>query len=229
MKTRIFRSPAARFERNARLPFAACLLALLSLAAAAHAQVNRNHFDSDGPMRAPGFFDFISLGAPGEGDWRVITEFNPPSAPNAVSQVLAERPSGSIAVAVRRNVSMKDGSLSLGIKTIPGRGGIVFRMVDEKNYLAVLVDPVSGDARLIRSVAGRSSELARAAVKSDRQWAALAIQLEGPKIAVTWEGKPVFEAVDPVPAAGRAGIATAGPGIMTFDEFVIDPKDTPRP
>ena len=75
-----------------------------------------------------------------------VTEFNPPSAPNGVSQVLAERPPDSIAVALRRNVSLKDGSLSLGIKRTAGHGGLVFRLADSKNYLALLLDPLSGDA-----------------------------------------------------------------------------------
>src|SRR5450432_3860750 len=159
MKTRILLRrpfPLDRFVRILSGTGLAAALALGSPLLAQSTERSRNHFDSDGPMRAPGFFDFVSLGAPGEADWKVITEFNPPSAPNAVSQVLQERPGDSIAVAIRRNVSLRDGSFSLGIKVIPGRGGIVFRMVDEKNYFALLVDPISGDARLIQSLAGHS-------------------------------------------------------------------------
>ena len=55
--------------------------------ASASPEKSRNHFDSDAPMRAPGFFDFVVLGSPGEAQWRTVTEFNPPSAPNAVSQL----------------------------------------------------------------------------------------------------------------------------------------------
>lgn len=228
MKTRILSRRPLPLDRFVRALFWTGLAAALALGSpmrAQSAEQSRNHFDSDGPMRAPGFFDFVSLGAPGEGDWKVITEFNPPSTPNAVSQVLQERPADSIAVAIRRNVSLRDGSVSLGIKVIPGRGGIVFRMVDEKNYLALLVNPISGDARLIRSLAGHSSELARGRAKSDRDWAVLVVRAEGPKIVATWEGKPLLEATDPSPAQGKVGMATAGPGISTFDEFVIDPRE----
>jgi hypothetical protein len=193
--------------------------------ASAAPEKNRNHFDSDAPMRAPGFFDFIVLGAPGEAQWRTVTEFNPPSAPNGVSQILEERPSQSIAAAVRRNVTLKDGTVSLGVKRVAGQGGVVVRLANEKNFIALLIDPISGEARLMDYREGRASELARGKGEGQREWGQLAVTLTGPKISATWEGKPLLEGTDPAPAAGRAAIATAGPGIMTFDEFVIEPKE----
>ncbi|MDQ6894139.1 MAG: hypothetical protein M3167_15860 [Acidobacteriota bacterium] len=221
-----------RSRKTERLPAAACVaaafaagLALLSGVASAAPEKNRNHFDSDAPMRAPGFFDFLVLGAPGEAQWRTVTEFNPPSAPNGVSQVFEQRPSQSIAAAVRRNVTLKDGTVSLGIKRVAGQGGVVVRLVDDKNFVALLIDPISGEARLMDYRQGRASELARGKGEGKREWGQLVVTLAGPKIAASWEGKPLLEGTDPAPAAGRAAIATAGPGIMTFDEFVLDPKD----
>jgi hypothetical protein len=122
-------------------------------------------------------------------------------------------------------VKFKNGAVSLGIKKAAGHGGVVLRLADEKNYLALLVDPVSGDARLLQSIAGRTSELARGHAETPRDWAVLGVTLAGPKITATWEGKALFEATTTTTAAGRAGIATAGPGIMTFDEFVIEPEN----
>ena len=200
-------------------------LALGAASAVAAPEKNRNHFDSDAQMRSPGFFDFVVLGTPGEAQWRTVTEFNPPSAPNAVSQVFAQRPSQSIAAAVRRNVVLRDGVVSLGIKRMSGQGGIVFRLSDEKKFLAILIDPLSGEARLMDYRQGRPTEIARGKGDGQREWAQLVVTLAGPKITASWEGKPLLEGTDPSPAAGRAGIATAGPGIMTFDEFVLDPKE----
>ncbi|HEY6050159.1 MAG TPA: hypothetical protein VIZ58_02855 [Thermoanaerobaculia bacterium] len=214
--------------KTRRIGPAAPLVLLLTLCAAGASAVpekSRNHFDSDAPMRAPGFFDFLVLGSPGEAQWRTVTEFNPPSAPNGVSQVFEQRPSQSIAAAVRRNVTLKDGVVSLGIKRTQGEGGVVVRLADEKNFVALLLDPVSGEARLMDYRQGKASELARGKGECQRDWGALVVTLAGPKISATWEGKPLLEGTDPAPAAGRAAIATAGPGIMTFDEFVLDPKE----
>jgi hypothetical protein len=213
----------ARLRKILSLGFAV----LLTLAGRAQAQKLRNHFDSDALMREPAFFDFLVLGAPGEAQWKVMAEFNPPSTPHGVSQVLAERPSESIAVAIRRNVTLQNGTISIGIKHMSGRGGMVFRLASEKNYLALLLDPVSGDARLIASRGGRTSELARGKAEGTRDWGILTVVLSGSKVAASWEGRALFEASDSAPASGRTGIATAGPGIMSFDEFTIEPADKP--
>ena len=200
---------------------------LLACSGRAQAQKLRNHFDSDALMREPAFFDFLVLGAPGEAQWKVMAEFNPPSTPHGVSQVLSERPAESIAVAIRRNANLQNGTISLGIKRMSGRGGIVFRLASEKNYLALLLDPMSGDARLLASREGRTSELARGKAEGTRDWGVLTVVLSGSKVAASWEGKPLLEGPDSAPASGRTGIATAGPGIMSFDEFTIDPADKP--
>lgn len=212
----------SRFRWPGVLALAVSLVGLLP--AAAQAEKLRNHFDSDAVMHEPAFFDFVTLGAPGETSWKVIADFNPPSAPNVILQVVASRPPDSIGTALRRTVSLGDGTLSLGIKKSSGTGGIVFRVADQKNYLAVLVDPVTGLARLLQSRAGRTTELARATSETPREWGVLTVELSGPRVSAAWEGKPLFEAQDAAPATGRAGIATAGPGIMTFDEFVIEGK-----
>ena len=214
-----------RNDRRGLLAAAALLAAGLTCGAAPVPEASRNHFDSDAPMREPGFFDFVVLGTPGEALWRVVTEFNPPSAPNAVSQVLAQRPQESIATALRRNIVARDGTFSIGIKRTAGRGGVVFRWVDQKTFLALLVEPFTGEARLMSYRQGRATELARGKGEGSREWCSLAVTAAGPRISATWEGKPLLEATDPAPAPGRAGIATAGPGIMAFDEFVIQPAE----
>jgi hypothetical protein len=210
-------------------PAVVLLLALVSLVAGVPARAadppekSRNHFDSDAPFREPAFFDFVVLGAPGPASWRVVTEFNPPSAPNGVSQINLRRPADSIAAAIRRNVVIRDGSVSVGIKKLAGQAGLVLRFADEKNYLALLVDPIGGDARLIRAEKGVSHEVARGRISGDREWGFLVVTLAGPKLSATFDGAPVLEATVPA-VAGRVGLATAGPGLMTFDELVIDPN-----
>jgi hypothetical protein len=196
---------------------------LLLAAAPAAAQTLRNHFDSDGLLREPAFFDFAVLGAPGAAQWRVVSGFNPPSAPNHVTQILASRPDDSIAVALRRNSLFRDGVWSLALSRAQGRGGIVLRMAGEKDFLVLLVDLATGEARLSAYRNGRATELAKATAKIAREWGVLKISATGPKISAEWEDRPLLQAIDPSPAAGRSGMATAGPGIVAFDEFVLEP------
>jgi len=219
------------FRRGRALVF---LLAVASLAAARPARAadppekNRNHFDADAPFREPAFFDFVVLGEPGPAAWRVVTEFNPPSAPNGVSQINLRRPPNSIGAAIRRNVILRDGSVSVGIKKQAGQAGLVLRVVDEKNYVALLVDPVGGGARLFQAEKGVVREIAHGKISEDHEWGFLAVTLAGPKLSATFDGAPVLEATVPA-VAGRVGLATAGPGLMTFDELVIDPAGAAKP
>jgi hypothetical protein len=185
----------------------------------------RNHFDSDAAMRAPAYFDFTEVGAPGASDWLVTSDSNPPSTPNIVAQTMANRPADSIAVAIRRNVSYQDGRWSISLKRASGRGGILFRMANEKNFLVLLVDSQSGDARLISYRGGKAAELARGQAAFEMDWGMLAIEASGADVKATWVGKPLLSAKDPAPTPGRAGMATAGPGNAAFDEFVLEPAD----
>lgn len=197
---------------------------LLFLAASwVSAQKLRNHFDADAALRPPAFFDFLVLGTPGEAEWKVVAGHNPPSAPNHVSQIITERPPDSIAVAVRRNSTFRDGTWSLALQRAGGRGGIVFRMTSEKDFDVLLVDLSSGDARLTLYRNGRATEIARGKAKLANEWGTLTLRAAGPRLSAEWDGRPLLEASDPSPAAGRAGMATSGPGVVSFDEFVLDP------
>ena len=206
----------------------ALLLLFAAAGSAQSAEKLRNHFDSDGLLREPAFFDFIVLGPPGEADWKVVGGYNPPSAPNHVSQVMPNRPADSIAAAVRRNSSFRDGSWSVAMRQGNGRGGIVFRMTGEGSFLVLLVDLATGEARLSSYRNGRPTDLARGAVKDRDEWGVLKISAAGPAISAQWQGKPLLEATDPKPAAGRSAMATAGPGVVSFDEFILDPEDVKR-
>ena len=57
----------------------------------------------------------------------------------------------------------------------------------------------------------------------DQEWGKLSVTAAGPQISATWNEKPLLTATDPHPQAGRAGLATAGPGSVSFDEFVFEP------
>jgi len=206
----------------ARVPLPAVLL---FCAAALAGQALRNHFESDGLGREPAFFDFVVLGAPGVARWNVTGGHNPPSAPNYVAQIVPSRPKDSIAAAVRRNSSYRDGTWSVALLKSGGRGGVVFRMTDEKNFLVLLVDPESREATLSAYRDGKPTELAKGSVAIVNEWGFLKISADGGKVSATWDGKPLLEATDPRPAAGRSGLATAGPGIASFDEFILEPAE----
>ena len=125
-----------------------------------------------------------------------------------------------VAAALRRNIAFQDGSASTFVKTGPGRAGLVLRLVDAKNYLLLLADTQSGELVLTGTVDGKVSELGRGPGMFDRGWEKIGAQLEGASVTVSVNDKKIFDAKDPKPASGRAGVATAGPGEASFDELL---------
>jgi hypothetical protein len=180
------------------------------------------HFDTDSAGRPPAFLDFVVWGSPGEADWLVLGDVNPPSTPNKVIQTRDGRPAGSIAVALRRNYSLADGEISVGLRRGNGQSGLVFRAVGEKDFLLLLVNAATGEARLSSWRGGKETELARGKAVADHEWGTLAVTASGGSITARWNGKPLLSGTDPHPASGRIGLATAGPGQMSFDELVFD-------
>lgn len=201
----------------------ALALCAVLVAGSARAERIRHHFDSDSAGRAPGFFDTVVWGSSGEAEWKVLADMNPPSTPNKLLQTLANRPAGSIAVALRRTYTFQDGNVSVALRKGPGRAGIALRAAGEKNFLVLFLDVASGDARLLSYRGGKPTELAHGSADVDQEWGKLSITAAGPQISAAWNEKPLLAATDPHPRAGRVGLATTGPGSVSFDEFVFEP------
>jgi len=195
---------------------------LFAAAASARAEKIRMHFDADSAGRPPAFFDFVVWGTPGNADWLVLGDTNPPSTPNKLVQTIATRTAGSLAVALRRTYAFQDGDVSVGVRKGSGRAGIVFRAAGEKDFVLLLLDVASGDARLTSWRDGRETELARGKASVDSEWGTLSVTASGPSLTARWNGKPLLTATDPHPAGGRLGLATTGPGHASFDELVFD-------
>ncbi len=190
-------------------------------AAPAPGETIRNDFDSDALMRPPGFFDFVVLGsAPAK--WLVLTDPNPPSVPYRLVQVETKRPDDGIAIAVRRNYAFEDGSVTTFVKRGGSRAGWSCAWRGEKDFVALLLDTRTGDARAARDsrrpddgARARESRLRSGLGKARRR--GFGSFLEG-----VLRDRPLFEATDPKPVAGKTGLAAAGPGEASFDVFVLE-------
>jgi hypothetical protein len=216
------------FALRVRSPKTRALVLCLSALAAAsvlRAEKLRNHFDTDSVGRAPGFFDATVLGAQAPARWIVLTDLNPPSAPNRLVQVDAYRPEDSIAAVIRRGAEFRDGTLSVFVKQGSARAGIVLRLADERDFLVLLADGNSGDVVLTSYRGGAARELGRGRAAFEKQWENVSITATASNLTVSFDGRELFDAKDPHPASGRTGLATAGPREASFDEFVIEPAE----
>jgi hypothetical protein len=189
---------------------------------AAYGETWRNHFDADSAARPPGFFDTMVLGAPGRANWIVVADPNPPSTPNQLTQTVRDRPMGSIAAALRRNVAIQDGTVSVSLKKLPTVSGLVFRLSSDRDFLVLLLDGTSGEAALTAYRGGSPTPLARGKANLQNEWGTLKVTLARTAVTATWNEAELLAAEDDKPASGRAGVATEGPGIASFDELVLD-------
>jgi hypothetical protein len=210
-----------------RLKTAFCVALCALFVASARGEKVRAHFDSDSAGRPPGFFEGVVWGAPGDAEWRVLADFNPPSTPNKLLQTLSTRPAGSIAVALRRNYSFRDGEVSVSLRKGAGQAGIALRAAGDKDFLILFVDVASGDSRLWSYRGGKATELARGKAEIAQEWGTLSVSASGPAISARWNAKPLLSGTDDHPVVGRFGLATTGPGAVSFDEFVFEPAPTP--
>jgi hypothetical protein len=201
--------------------FVCLVLAASAASAPLSGETVRNHFDSDSLMRPPGFFDFVVVGA-APARWLVLADDAPPSVPYRLVQVETKRPDDAIAIAVRRKYEFLDGSVTTYLRRGGSQAGLVLRMAGEKDFVALLVDTRTGDVRLVSYRGGRATELGRAKAVFQRDWEKFGVVAAGPSLKVLFDDQPLFEARDPKPAPGKTGLAAAGPGDASFDEFVLE-------
>lgn len=193
----------------------------MAAAAPLSGETVRNHFDSDALMRPPGFFDFVVVGsAPAR--WLVLNDPNPPSAPFRLVQVDTKRPDDAVAIAVRRTYAFADGTVTTYLKKGGSQAGLVLRMADAKSFVVLLVDTRTGVARLLSYRDGKATELGRGKAVFVNDWEKFGVVAAGPSLKVTFGDQPLFEAKDPKPASGKTGLAAAGPGDASFDEFILE-------
>ena len=75
---------------------------------------------------------------------------------------------------------------------------------------------------------GKATELGRGHAALERAWEKFSVSAAGPTLSVSFNDQKLFEAKDPKPASGETGLAAAGPGEASFDEFVIESADPPK-
>jgi hypothetical protein len=114
------------------------------------------------------------------------------------------------------------------VKQGAGREGLILRMKDQKNFLVLLIDP-SGDVVLSSYSEGIPKELGRGRSVIARPWEKFSMTASGPDVSVFFNDQKLFDARDPKPVSGRTGLAAAGPGEASFDEFVIEYEPERKP
>lgn len=125
--------------------------------------------------------------------------------------------------------ALKDGTARVRFQLVDGAesfsAGIVLRVKDRKNWLAVRVDGVTKDLRVIRVKDGKTERLASTDVGSPKlkAWHTLEVTFSGGKVTGVFDGDKKVEAIDEAPVLGWCGLMTAIDAESLFDDFAVAP------
>lgn len=188
------------------------------------------HFDLDQVGAPPSFLRFEASPDISYSSWKAIPDAKAVSLGNIAVQTAKSGSPGQYRFALSTEAkNFLDGKVAVSVKRLalnnPCRGGLVVRYRDSKNFLGLLYDFEKSAVSLVAVRKGEGKTLASASVTSNEPlWRTVGVELSGPRIAVTVSGQPAFEASDPNPAPGAAGLLSEGGSVVGFDELVLEPK-----
>ncbi len=162
-------------------------------------------------------------GVTGQGSpvWKVESDLSAPSGPN----VLKQSGNGDFPWCVKRDVSLKDGSVEVKFKPVSGKedqaGGLIWRWQDGDNYYIVRANALEDNVTIYHTIKGSRRQFKNVNMKvTSNQWHTLRVNFEGNKFTVMFDGKVALEAKDDsFKQAGAVGVWTKADSVTEFDDF----------
>jgi hypothetical protein len=180
------------------------------------------------PGGEPADFTFWHTGEGETGQWTIVAD---PTAVNgrAVAQLSHDPTDYRFPLAIYKPYSGKDLEASLRFKPVAGKvdeaGGIAVRLLTPDDYYVAGANAHEGIVGFYRVVKGQHERLASAYVKvAPNQWHTLALNAEGDRFTVSFDGKALLSAKDgTLPEAGKVALWTKADSITYFDTISITP------
>lgn len=167
----------------------------------------------------------------GESVWKVVADDTTPSKTGYALAQTTDNRDALFNLCVANELSLKDVEVAVAFKAIRGKkdqgGGIVWRYQDANNYYIARVNPLEGNYRLYKVVAGKRVQLeTEEDVKADEgKWHTMTIKMSGDHIECRLNGKKLLEAKDDtIQKAGKVGLWTKADAQTHFDDFRVSGK-----
>jgi hypothetical protein len=162
--------------------------------------------------------------------WLVRRRADAPSVPGVLSQEDSSRTDSRFAMAVLRDSTWRDLSMSVRCAMIGGRVdracGIVWRYKDPANYYIARANALENNVRLYYVENGSRHEIASwNGTVSSCEWHTLRADARGDQLDVFWNGQPIIQARDSrFPDAGRVGLWIKADSRTLFDDLMVSPR-----
>ena len=174
--------------------------------------------------------EFVSglTGRGAVGRWEVI-EDSSADGKKALAQPAADKTDYRFPLAVYHRTFPRDVDVSVRFKAVSGTvdraGGVAVRLQDAQNYYLVRANALEDNVRLYRVRNGRREEMKGANVEVPAgEWHTLALRAQGNRLAVSFDGKALFEARDETfSTSGKVALWTKADSVTHFDRIEITP------
>jgi len=220
------------FRRRAnRQSIILAALGLLCLASPAQAQAGLGRPDltryAAGPL-PPEFLTTWRTGQGALGDWKAVEDASAPGG-KAIEQSRADATDYRYPLAVYEPLAAQNVEASVRFKAVSGRedqaGGRAVRLADADNYYVVRANALEDNIRLYRVVRGDRQQIGGASAKvSSSEWHTLALTAQGPRLAVSFDGKLLFTVEDRTfSGLGKVALWTKADSVTRFTDLRITP------
>jgi hypothetical protein len=182
-------------------------------------------FDDAPAGRAPAGWTPCHTGEGGDAAWAVAADAAAPSPPQVLRMPHAKSPSKTYNLAVLDEASFTDVTVSARVRADAGEedqgGGVVWRLVDADNYYICRLNPLEGNFRVYKVVAGVRTQLHTADLEADEgRWYVVSARMVGDHIECAVDGKALLQATDATfRGAGKVGLWTKADAATSFDDF----------
>ena len=161
--------------------------------------------------------------------WSLVDDASAPSGGRALALDASEHGSDGTFNLCWTDSAFRDGTIHVAFKARAGLvdqgGGPIWRALDADNYYICRANPLEGNFRLYKVVAGKRKQLASAAlgIASDT-WHTIDVEHIGERIVCSLNGAELLEVTDTTfPGAGGIGLWTKADALTSFDELRIRP------
>ncbi len=209
-----------------------CVLFVLVVAASAEEPKPRQlKYARDDIGKLPAGWTAAKTGE-GEGSvWKVVDDGTAPGKLATALAQTAKSPRQMFNLCVANDTNLKDVELGVAFKAVRGEvdqgGGLVWRYQDANNYYVARMNPLEGNFRLYKVVAGKREQLASKGSLTipSGEWHTMSIKHVRDQIECSLDRQKLLEAKDDtIQKAGKVGLWTKADAETYFGELLVSGK-----
>jgi hypothetical protein len=163
--------------------------------------------------------------------WEILRDGSAATQPYVLAQVSAESGRDRVPLAILKNMTMRDGEVSVRMKPISGSevrgGGLVWRYQDENNYYLVRASALERNVAVFKVQNGQRIPLVAVPSRdvAANDWNILKVSVRGSRYQVFVDHRRILQGWDNTyTGSGNVGLCTVGDSVAYFDDFRVYPR-----